>query len=847
MIREKYDFAVIEKKWQERWEAARAFRAEDFATGKEPYYVLEMFPYPSGYMHMGHMRNYTLGDVVARLRWKQGKNVLHPIGFDSFGLPAEQAAIDRGIDPRKWNADCIENIIRQMKIMGFSYDWERTVITDQPEYYRWTQWIFLKLYEMGLVYRKESPVNWCPNHGVLANEEAAGGKCWRCEAEVIQKPLAQWYIKTTDFADELLDGIENELSKWPERVRTMQRNWIGKSKGTRVAFDFPAIGEKIEVFTTRIDTLFGVTFLVLAPEHPFVARIAAASARGTEIRKFVEEVAAIDVIERTAEAREKRGLALGVSCLHPMTGAEVPVFIADYVLLEYGTGAVMGVPAHDSRDYLFAKKHGLEIRTVIRPVEGEPPTEDAFCDYGVMVNSGKYDGLSSKEGMDAVTRDLEAAGKGGFETQYRMRDWLASRQRYWGCPIPMIQCPICGHSPEKYENLPVLLPTPDKVDMTRRDLGSPLNYVREFVECICPKCGGPALRETDTMTTFMDSAWYFLRYCDPKNDAAVFEPSLVNYWMPVDIYIGGIEHAVGHLMYARFIARAFARAGMLSFKEPFDVLFTQGMIYKDGAKMSKSLGNTVSPDEMVEEYGADTTRLFSLFGGPPERDLEWQNEGVAGCHRFIRRLWRMFYDYSRVREQLKGTPVAGEAGGGELVAEIKRHEHATIKGVTEDIEHMQFNTAIAKMMELINFLQPVLANELAPEAARIAAGDQTETKRAKEISIAFYQALESFVNLMSPFTPHIAEEMWEAMGHEGFVMHAPWPTYDESLIATAMVEIAIVINGKPREHVLVPADADEAAVQEIVLAQERVQEFIAGKQVKKFIYVQGRIANVVVA
>jgi len=845
-IREVYDFTLIERKWQAEWENARAFAAHDFTEGKEPYYLLEMFPYPSGYMHMGHMRNYTLGDVMARLNWKKGRSVLHPIGFDSFGLPAEQAAIDRGVDPREWNEECIENIIRQMKMMGFSYDWDRIVVTSRPDYYKWTQWLFIKFHEMGLVYRKEMPVNWCEEHGVLANDEAQEGKCWRCGRIVTQRKLEQWYIKTTAYADELLDGL-NELENWPERVLTMQKNWIGKSEGTRVSFDLPAIGEKIDVFTTRIDTLYGVTFLVFAPEHPFVARIMEIvdDEKRAEIMAFIAETAKVDVIERTAEGREKKGLSLGVDCVHPLTGESVKLFIADYVLMDYGTGAVMAVPAHDSRDYLFAKKYNLPIKWVIRPVEGEWTEDDAFTGYGIMMNSDKYDGLSSEDGIDELSRDLESAGLGGFETQYRLKDWTASRQRYWGCPIPMVYCEKCGHVPEKLENLPVLLPPPEKVNMEKRDRGSPLAYVDEFVECVCPKCGARARRETDTMTTFLDSAWYFLRYCDPKNEAEIAGRDVVNHWMPVDCYIGGIEHAVGHLMYARFITRVLNKAGVLDFAEPFDVLFTQGMIYKDGAKMSKSLGNTVSPDDMVEDYGADTARLFSLFAGPPERDLEWQDEGVQGCHRFLKRLWRMFAEFWNARERIKELSASISHTEPELVAEIRRMEHTTIKGVTEDIGRMQFNTAIAKMMELVNFLAPILANEIAPAAVKTVSGDTSDAGEIKPVIAAFESALKTLSGLLSPFTPHIAEEIWEALGGVGFVMHAPWPAHDESLIATDTIEIGVVINGKPRARAIVPADADEASVKEIVFADETIAKWIEGKEIKKFIYVPGRIANIV--
>ena len=850
MAREIYDFAVIEKKWQAEWERLGAFRAPDAGGGgeKPPYYVLEMFPYPSGYMHMGHMRNYTLGDVMARLKWKQGYSVLHPMGFDSFGLPAEQAAIDRGVDPREWNEGCIQNIIRQMRMMGFAYDWDRAVVTSRPDYFKWTQWLFVKFWEMGLVYRKEMAVNWCEEHGVLANDEAPGGKCWRCDRVVTQRKLEQWFIKTTAYADELLEGLDG-LTEWPERVVTMQRNWIGKSTGTRVSFGLPAIGERIEVFTTRIDTLFGVTFVVLSPEHPFVARIMECVdfEKRAEIEKFVAEVAKVDVIERTAEGREKRGLDLGVTCEHPMTGAEIPVFIADYVLMDYGTGAVMAVPGHDTRDYEFARKYGLPAYEVIEPPPGGWDGEGAFTGYGTMKASGKYDGMTSAEGIDAISRDLAEKGIGGFETQYRLKDWTASRQRYWGCPIPMIHCEKCGWRAVPQADLPVHLPEPELVDMEKRDKGSPLEYVESFVNCACPDCGGAARRETDTMTTFMDSAWYFFRFCDPHNSGAIFDRDNVEGWMPVDIYIGGIEHAVGHLMYARFVSRVLENAGMISFEEPFKKLFTQGMIYKDGAKMSKSLGNTVSPDEMVEDYGADTARLFSLFAGPPERDLEWQDEGVQGCHRFLRRLWRMFAEFTQVRTKMKNTPVAGKPDTRELIAELKRKEHATIKGVTEDIERMQFNTAIAKMMELINHMSPVLSGELSPRAEKIAAGDLSSTTGAKELQIAFYGALESLVGLLSPFTPHIAEEMWSEMGHGGLVMHAPWPSYDESFIATETIEIGVVINGKPRAQVCVPTGADEPAVRDIVLSDASVLKWTEGKEVKKFIYVKGRIVNLVVA
>lgn len=820
-----YDFTQIERKWQKKWADAQAFRAVDFHPEKPKGYVLVMFPYPSGDLHMGHLRNYAIGDAVARYYFMTGHNVLNPMGFDAFGLPAEQAAIRRGIHPRDWTEEAIKTYRRQLEQAGFCYDWDRLVNTSTPHYYKFTQWIFLKLYELGLVYRKEAPVNFCEEHGVLADEEAPNGKCWQCDREVDRKMLSQWFIRTTEFADELLLGL-NELEGWPERVKVMQANWIGRKVGTAINFEIPCIGKSVEVFTTRIDTIFGVTFLVIAPEHKLAEEIAKVSGKLDELSSFRKRLLRVPVVERSAEEREKEGIFLDAFALHPLTGAQLPIWAADYVLMEYGTGVVMGVPAHDTRDFQFAKKYELPILEVVKPSEVQS-SELPFTDFGVMTNSDKFTGMKSEDGIKALNQYLEEKGLGGPKVQYRMRDWLVSRQRYWGVPIPMVWCDTCGPVPEKYENLPVLLP--ENVEFTATMTGR-LATNEDFVRTTCPNCGKPARRETDTMSTFVDSAWYFLRYCDPKNENEPFRKELVDYWMPVDEYIGGIEHAVGHLLYARFMCHALNRAGMISFKEPFKRLFTQGMLYKDGAKMSKSKGNVVSVDLFLQKYGADTARMISLFWGPPERDVEWQEGGVDGCFRFLKRLYSFF---TSVFPEVKDSPLIDMETLDDICKDLLYIIHSGINDVTEDMNSWHFNTAISSLM--------VLFNQLSDRWATLT----ERQKSSPNVRAIFKEGLLTLIKLLSPISPHISEELWEFAGQEGFIMHASWPVADKRFLAKSCVEYGICINGKPRSEMSVPVDATDEQIRELALSQPKIKSLIARKSVIRVIVVPGRLVNIV--
>ncbi len=854
----RYDFAQVEAKWQAIWEREGRWHGEDLRGTKR--YILSMFPYPSGHCHMGHVRNYSISDVVSRIARKRGFNVMHPMGYDSFGLPAEQAAIDRGVDPAKFIDQCITSFEADLKRLGFSFDWQRAYRTSDPDYYRWTQWLFLLLWRRGLVYRKRSAVNWCEEHGVLANEEAAGGVCWRCNRPVEKRELEQWFIRTTAYADRLLEDLKLLEGKWPERVITMQRNWIGRSEGAYVDFEVPYLNTTLRVFTTRPDTLWGVTFMAVAPEHPIVGKVAELNPdRAGEILAYVERAKTKTEEERTAEEREKTGLELGISALHPTTGEDVPIYVADYVLMEYGTGAVMGVPAHDLRDYEFAQKYGLPIVEVIEPPAGEEYETPIYVGYGRMVNSGPLTGTEGPEAVRKTAEYLESIGKGEPAVTYRLRDWLLSRQRYWGCPIPLVHCEQCGWVPVPEEELPVLLPEGAPIASAK---GSPLAEVEEFVRTTCPQCGGSGRRETDTMTTFMDSAWYFLRFCDPRNSKQAFDPKKVAYWMPVDIYVGGIEHAVGHLMYARFINKVLHDEGLVPYSEPFTVLFTQGMltypayynqelgwvpekevdterlIHRETGrpverivlKMSKSKFNTVSPQEMIERYGADTVRLFSLFGGPPDQDFEWQEGGVSGCHRFLSRLWRLCHEFAeRFPRTTPSSPKEPSQDG--LPAELERERHHTLAAVNRDVaEGWSFNTAIARLMELLNFL-----NQQFP---KLSGEDQ-------EAAPAFAACLRSELALLSPFCPHIAEELWEVLGFEGRAEDYPWEEPDPAWLARETVTIPVTIRGKVRAEVEVPAEAGEEEVRQIVLSHERVKNYLEGKEVVKFIYVPGRIVNIV--
>lgn len=814
-----YNFREIEKKWQQKWFSENKYKVTEDSP-KPKYYVLEMFPYPSGKLHMGHVRNYSIGDVFARFMRLKGYNVLHPMGWDAFGLPAENAAIKHGIHPSDWTWSNIENMKKQLKELGISYDWDREVATCHPDYYKWTQWMFLQFYKAGLAYRKRSYVNWCPScETVLANEQVVNGRCERCKSLVGKKDLEQWFFRITKYAERLLRDID-KLDGWPEKVKVMQRNWIGRSEGAEIEFEIDEIGKKIKVFTTRPDTLFGVTYLVLAPEHPLTKEIIAGKPQEKECLEFIEKMQYLNEIERTSTETEKEGRFTGGYAIHPLTGEKVPIWIANYVLVDYGTGAVMGVPAHDQRDFDFAKKYNLPIKVVIK-ADGvdTQDLQSAYEGEGVLINSGEFDGLKNTEAMKKITEYLEKKGCGRFCISYKLRDWLISRQRYWGAPIPVVYCDDCGIVPVPEEELPVLLPYNVEFKPTGQ---SPLAYCEEFVNTTCPKCGKPAKRETDTMDTFICSSWYYFRYTDPKNSEKPFEKSLVDYWLPVDQYIGGVEHAILHLLYSRFFTKVLYDLGYVSFEEPFKNLLTQGMVLKDGAKMSKSLGNIVSPEEIIEKYGADTARLFILFAAPPERDLEWSDQGVEGCFRFLNRLWRL---YIELKNKLSSSELIGQS---ELDEELNYRLNYTIKKVTEDIgERFNFNTAISSIMELLNFLYDY----------------KEKGSLNKELIL---KTLRNLLILIYPFTPHIACELWEIMGFEGDIEDVSWPEYDQNALVRKNVEIAVQINGKVRAKFDIPVDISEEELKQRIVSDEKVKTLLEGKEIVKFIYVKNRLVNIVV-
>ncbi|MEW5784720.1 MAG: leucine--tRNA ligase [Bacillota bacterium] len=822
-----YNHAEIEERWQRHW-AKEQFHRSTVDPSRPKYYVLEMFPYPSGKLHMGHMRVYSIGDVLARFLRMRGYNVIHPMGWDAFGLPAENAAIEHRVSPAEWTAQNIAHMKKQQNRLGVSYDWEREVATCLPDYYRWTQWLFLLMYRRGLAYKKKATVNWCPHcETVLANEQVEAGCCWRCAAAVEQRELEQWFLRITDYAEPLLNDLAL-LDGWPERVKVMQQNWIGRSEGAEIVFglqEFP--GESFSTFTTRPDTLFGVTYMVLAPEHPLVPRLVAGTEREQEILRFVARIKRESEITRTAEEAPKIGLFTGRHAVNPVNGEAVPILVGNYVIMGYGTGAVMGVPAHDQRDFLFARQNNLPVRAVIQPpgeaLNGATMTE-AYTGPGTMANSGSFNGLSSTEGMRRITAHLERQGRGGFKVFYRLRDWLISRQRYWGAPIPIVYCDQCGTVPVPEEHLPVQLPL--QVELSGNRVPT-LTHYSSFVETACPTCGGPARRETDTMDTFICSSWYFLRYCSPKNEQAVFDPGEVDYWMPVDQYIGGIEHAVLHLLYARFFTKVLRDAGLIKAVEPFNRLLAQGMVYKDGAKMSKSKGNVVSPDEIVERYGADTGRLFILFAAPPEKDLDWSDQGVEGSHRFLRRVWRLVED---CREQLAGGDTAA-APAGQAEKALRRDVHAAVKKVTGDIqERFNFNTAISAIMELVNAIY-AYRQAVAP---------------ARQHRPTLREALQNLVLILAPFAPHLAEEAWRALGSRESVHRQTWPGYDPVLLRVADVEVVVQINGKLRAKLTLPAGTTEEELLAAARAHARVSELLTGKEVVKTVTVPDKLVNIVV-
>ena len=850
----RYDPASIETKWQERWAAdPKLYAAEPASCGKPKYYVLEMLPYPSGQLHMGHVRNYSIGDALARHMWMRGYNVLHPMGWDAFGLPAENAALKNNTPPREWTLANIAAMKRQMQRLGLGYDWATEVTTCLPDYYRWNQWFFLRMYEKGLVYRKKSKVNWCPECAtVLANEQVVDGCCWRHEDTVVeQRDLEQWFLRITAYAQELLDGLE-KLEGWPEKVRTMQRNWIGRSEGTEVDFfleegstlasqtadpstapagaDFAQDDKRvrIRVFTTRVDTIFGATSVQLAPEHPLVKAFCQADSelkvkvdRLIEEQKSAREAGEIGTIE-------KHGVPTGRFAINPYNGERIPVWVANYILMDYGTGAIMSVPGHDERDFEFATKYGIEIRRVIAPAArgAEEPALPFTAEDGVLVNSGEYNGLSCSE---AEKKLQEVAARGAFgeaSVTYRLKDWGVSRQRYWGTPIPMIHCERDGLVSVPDEQLPVVLPA--QVEITQQG-GSPLSRVPEFLNTTCPRCGGPARRETDTMDTFVDSSWYFYRYTDAKNDKAPFDPTSAQYWFPIDQYIGGVEHAILHLIYSRFWTKVMRDLGLITNDEPARRLFTQGMVIKDGAKMSKSKGNVVSPDDMVARYGADATRMYALFAAPPDRDLDWQEDGVAGVSRFLGRVYRLVTKYAAPQSQEMGQ--GSGAAGSAAALKLQRKLHQTIAKITQDfLGRWHFNTCVAAIMELVNELQAADAD--------LASG--------KVPAAAVDELLRTLVLLMAPFAPYLAAELWEELGEEGSVLRAPWPKSDPNLAKEDELEIPVQINGKLVSVVRVAADADAQVIEVAARSDEKVRARTAGKTVVKVIVVPGRTANLVV-
>lgn len=822
-MNERYDFASIESKWQKKWAEEKIYKVTEDKS-KPKYYCLEMFPYPSGNLHMGHVRNYSIGDVIARFKTMHGYNVLHPIGWDSFGLPAENAAIKHKTPPAKWTKENIANMNRQLHAMGLSYDWDREVTTCLPEYYKWTQWFFLQFYKKGLAYKKGASVNWCPGcQTVLANEQVVEGKCERCDSVVEKKSLEQWFFKITEYADRLLKDLD-KLQGWPNKVRVMQENWIGRSEGAILRFPVQESDDIIEVFTTRPDTVFGLSYMVLAPEHPLVEKLIAGTKYEADVRAFVKEVQQMTEVERASTELEKKGIFIGAHVVSPADGKIVPILVGNYIIYEYGTGAVMGVPAHDERDFLFAKKYDLPITIVVMPEGKELRVEDmteASKENGIMVNSGQFDGMKNEDAKKAIVDYLAEKGMGEMKVNFRLRDWLISRQRFWGAPIPIIYCDHCGTVPVPEEQLPVMLPH----DVDFKPTGeSPLKYMEEFVNTTCPICGRPARRETDTMDTFVCSSWYYLRYTDARNDKEAFAKENADHWMNVDQYIGGVEHAILHLLYARFFTKVLYDMGLVSVDEPFQNLLTQGMVLMDGSKMSKSKGNIVSPEAIIDKFGADTARLFILFAAPPERDLEWNDQAVEGCYRFINRVWRFVYDYVQ--------SCGGEnAEAGELSRkdkDMRRLVHTTIKRVTDDAgTRFNFNTAISAIMELVNGLYQY--REVAGYNKAVMA-----------------EAVDTLVLLLAPFIPHVTEELWQDLGHGESVHKQKWPVVDEAALVADEVTVIVQVNGKVRDKILMPVNLDKAETEKMVLAQPKIAEILAGKEVKKVVVVPNKLVNVVV-
>ena len=815
-MEEQYSPKQVEEDAQNYWESEQSFKVVEDRS-KEKFYCLSMFPYPSGRLHMGHVRNYTIGDVISRYQRMLGKNVMQPMGWDAFGLPAENAAIKNNVPPARWTRENVDYMRSQLKQLGFGYDWDRELATCDPEYYRWEQWLFTRLYKKGLVYKKTSPVNWCPNDlTVLANEQVIEGKCWRCDTEVERKDIPQWFMKITDYAEELLDELDN-LTEWPEQVRTMQRNWIGRSKGVEIVFGIEGRKESLKVFTTRPDTLMGVSYVAVAAEHPLATE---AGVRYPRVNRFIKECAQMGTAEATMETMEKKGVDTGLKAVHPITGNRVPVFIANFVLMGYGEGAVMAVPGHDQRDWEFAIKYGLPIQQVIEAINDEEINlrQQAFTNKGRLINSGQFDGLTSDAAFDKIASHLDKHKQGKTRTTYRLRDWGVSRQRYWGAPIPIINCGKCGEVTVPEKDLPVKLPE----DIKFEGVGSPIKKMPSFYKTKCPKCGGKAERETDTFDTFMESSWYYARYASPNNDKAMLDER-ANYWLPVDQYVGGIEHAILHLLYSRFYNKLMRDAGLIKSDEPFKRLLTQGMVLKDGAKMSKSKGNTVDPQALIKQYGADTARLFMMFAAPPEQSLEWSDAGVEGAFRFLKRVWN--FASSHQQEIQAGQSVQADWDSLDNKQKTVRREiHEYLQQALADFNRYQFNTVVAACMKIMNSL----SNEAVTNNA------------------IFTEGLGILLRLLAPVAPHISHTLWKALGYGDDVLYASWPEVDASALVRDSIEIVVQVNGKLRGKITVPADANRDAVEAQALADENVQRFTEGKAIVKVIVVPGKLVNVVV-
>lgn len=823
-----YNFSEIEEKWIKRWEEEKLYSKYDY--NKPKYYVLEMFPYPSGPLHMGHVRNYTLGDVVARYKRMRGFNVLHPMGWDAFGLPAENAAIQRGISPKEWTYNNINIMKSQLIKQGISYDWDREIATCDPNYYKFTQWFFLELFNSGLAYKNKALVNYCPKcKTVLANEQVISGRCWRCDSVVEKRELEQWYFKITHFAEELLNDLDL-LENWPEKVKVMQRNWIGRSEGVDISFPILDLEDKIEIFTTRPDTIFGATFMALAPEHPLSEKLAIKNGLYEEFKRFKENVFKLSEIERVSTELTKEGLFLNSYAINPLNQEKLPIFVANYVVYQYGKGAIMGVPAHDSRDFDFAKKYGLPIKVVIQNKDfslNEEKMSEAYEDEGIIVNSQNFSGIPSDEGKRRISEYIEEKGFGKKVVRYRLRDWLISRQRYWGAPIPIINCERCGAVPVPYEDLPVMLPDEKEVNFGIEGK-NPLETAESWVNTKCPKCGGDAKRESETMDTFVCSSWYYLRYTAPNslNNPIdfPFDKKYVDYWMPVDQYIGGVEHAILHLLYSRFFTKFLYSKGYINFKEPFKNLFTQGMVLYNGSAMSKSKGNVVSPDEIIKKYGVDAERLFILFIAPPELDADWTDRGIEGMSRYVNRVWRLFNRFIELKKINKNFKIDKEK---DKELEIKLNE--TIKKVTDSIENnFRFNTSIASLMELTNSIQDYMSEE--------------ETINLSILEKVF----KNFILILSPFAPFITEEMWERLGNQGSVHIQNWPSYDEEVLKRDIIELVVEINGKVRGRIKINRDSDEKEIEKIILEDPKIKKYIENKEIKKVIHIKNKIINIVV-